>query len=260
LGKKTIIVAGVLLAVFLVASFAYQGPGIGILFGSRHATQTSADPGCRMGPYVFSDIRLNTTSLVATVTNNGTASVNSGIFDVSLGVSKPNVINLTAPSSVSFFPQSIGVKQSSTLEFDLQRRWILGAGAYNVTLGTVSDNGIRYSCNMILISSAETQVEIVNASLRFDKKDSSGSKRTASVEFTVRNNSDGLFTGGSVCYVGQSDCSGNSSVRFNPVPAHSSAVERTRFGLSGIDPKGPLLFSLVLDVGVVYLFPVRVSG
>ena len=141
-------------------------------------------------------------------------SSSQGIFEVSLGVRKPNMINLTAPASLSFFPQSIGVKQFSTLEFDLQKRWILGAGTYNVTLGAVSDNGIQYGCNMALRSSGVTQVEITNASLRFDDN------RTASVDFTIRNKSDGLFTGGAVCYVGQQDCSsgGDSTVRFSPVP------------------------------------------
>jgi hypothetical protein len=258
LGKKRIIVAGSLLAVFIVASFVYQGTGIGILSGSKHTTQTNAGPTCKVGPYTFSDIKLNTTSLIATVTNNGTISVSSGIFEVSLGVNKPNRINLSAPTSLSFFPQSIGVRQSSTLEFDLQKRWILGAGTYNVTLGAVSDSGIQYSCNLALRSSGVTQVEIMNASLKFHNN------RTASVDFTIRNKSDGLFTGGAVCYVGEQDCSsgGNSTVRFSPVPAHSSAVERARFGLSGINdgPGGPFLFSLVLDVGVVYLFPVPASA
>jgi len=255
LGKKTIMIAGLLLGVFLVASFAYQDSGIGSLIGgSRQTTQTSSGPECEVGPYTFSDIKLNTTSLIATVTNHGTTSVTAGMFEVSLGVNKPNIINLTTPTSLSFFPQSIGVKQTTTLEFDLQRRWILGAGTYNLTLGSVSDNGIQYTCNMALISSAETQVEITNASLKFD------GNKTASVDFIIRNNSDGLFTGGAICYVGQPDCSGNSSVRFSPVPAHSSSAERTRFGFSEIGPKGPFLFSLVLDVGVVYLFPVPVRA
>ncbi len=252
MGKKTIVAAGAVLVAFVLGSFAYQGFGFGIGSGSQRSSPTSAGPACTTGPYDFTDIKLSATSLTATLSNKGNQSVTPDVFTVSLAPNQPYRINMTAPSSLGVFQQSIGAKQSSLLEFDLQKKWIIAPGSYDVRFAALSDTGILYSCILSLRSSGETEVRIVNASLSLDRN------KNASLSLVVTNNSDGLFTGGAMCYAGESGCPGGSSPRFDPVPAHASASEHASFDLSNIDLKGTMVFTLVLDVGVVYLFPVPV--
>jgi hypothetical protein len=250
LGKRTIVIAGAVLVAFVVGSFVYQGFNFGIGAGNQRSSKSITGPTCTAGPYEFTDIKLGATSLNATLTNMGEQSISPDIFIVSLAPNQPYRINMTASSSLGVFKQSIGAKQSTVLEFNLQKRWIIAPGSYDAGFAALSDNGILYSCSTSLQSSGETQVQIANASLTLD------SDKNASLSFVITNNSDGLFTGGVMCLAGQSGCPGSSSPRFEAVAAHDSTPEHAKFDLSSIELQGTLVFTLVLDVGVVYLFPV----